>query len=93
MFADLFVQEFDVEEILALPFRAKFSLYIDLHEKDFGDLIEGGGGIKLFPVANNVVALVEQIGELVLFEGFEFRNKIFNLFVTRIGMGDIANFL
>ena len=61
-------QEIDREEILALFAFLQPALDPDLNEEDFGDLVEGGGGVEMLVVSDDVVALVEQVGKFLALE-------------------------
>ena len=65
------VQEVSREQVLSLSSGAEAALDADLHEQDLGDLVKGGGRVLLLAVPNDVVALVEQVRELVLLEDLE----------------------
>lgn len=69
-FGDLGFEEFDGEEVLAFALFLEAALDHDFHEEDFGDFVEGGCGVEVLVVADDVVARVEEVGEFLAFEGF-----------------------
>ena len=82
MLAELSVEVIDIEQVLTLPLCSKFPLHIDLHEKNLRDFIKGCSGIELLAIANDVVTLMEKIGELVFLERFEFWDELFDFLIT-----------
>ena len=54
-----------------VPFLSQLAFDIDLDEQNLGDFVEGGDGVELFAVADDVVALVEQVGEFVFLEDLQ----------------------
>ena len=68
----------------------QLALHIDFNEKNLGDFVEGGDGIAFLPISDNVVALVEQVRKLVLFEDLEALDQFLDLLVGRIGVGRIS---
>ena len=66
--AELFLEKLDAEEVLALPLGLEFAFHEHLDKEDLGDFVERGDRIAFLPIADDVVALVEQVGELVFLE-------------------------
>ena len=82
-----------MKDFAAATFRLHLALDPDLDEQHLGDLVERGGGVQLLAVADDVVALVQQVGELVFFEDLEFRDQLFNLLVAGVGVRDVLDLL
>ena len=89
----LLLHDFDCEEVFLLLLPAHLPLDIDFHEENFSDLIERGGRVELVAVADDVVALVKEVGELVFLEDKKLREQFFNFLVRDIGTGDVRDFL
>lgn len=85
----LLVQEVSREQLLSLSSGAEATLDRDLHEQDLGDLVEGGGRVLLLAVPNHVVALVEQVRELVLLEDLKPRAQLLDLLLRRVRVRDV----
>ena len=66
----LLVEVISGETVAAVAPAQQAAFETHLHEKHLVDFIERGGGIKMFAIANDVVALVQQVGELVFLENF-----------------------
>ena len=90
--ADLFVEELDTENVLPLLLLFHLSLDPCLDKEDLCDLIERGGRVEVLPVADDIVALVEKVGELVFLEGLETLEKLLDVLVGGVGMGDVLDF-
>ena len=71
MLAKLVVKKLDGEEVLPRALGSKLAFDIDLDEENLGDFVEGGGGVELLAVADDVVAFVEQVREFVLLEDLQ----------------------
>jgi hypothetical protein len=78
---------------LPLLLAAQLAFDPDLDEQHLGDFVEGRCRIEVLAVANDVVARMEQVGELVFLEGLQLLDEFFNLLVAGIGMRDILDFL
>ena len=70
-FRQLLLEHRHREQIAPLALLPHPALGPDFHEENLGDLVERGSGVEVLAVANDVVALVEQVGKLVLPEGAE----------------------
>ena len=67
----LFVEYSAREKVLAPPFLLQLALDPDLHEQHLGDFVEGRGGIEMLAIADDVVALVEQVRKFVFLENLQ----------------------
>jgi hypothetical protein len=87
----LIVEIFSAEQILPLPLLLHLTLNPSLHEEDLGDLVEGGSGIEVLAVADDVVARVEEVGELVLLEGLEPLEQLLDVSVGCVGVRNVLD--
>lgn len=86
----LLLQEICREEISPIAQQSPFEA--GLHEQHLRDLVEGSGRIEVFAITNDVVTLVEKVGEFVLFEDLQLLDQLFDLFVTRVRFRDVGKF-
>ena len=93
MSPSLLLEELDAEQVLALLLGLEFPFDEDLDEEDLGDFVEGGDRIAFLPVPDDVVALVEQVGELVLLEDLQALDQFLDLLVGGVGVGDAVDLL
>ncbi len=91
--AELLLEELDAEKVLPLPLGLEFAFHEHLDEEDLGDFVERGDGVALLPVADDVVALVEQVGELVLLEDLQALDEFLDLLVGGVGVGNAVDLL
>lgn len=89
--ADLVVQVIGGKDVDAAALRFQLAFDIDLDKEDLGDLIERGRGIEFLAIADDVVTLVEQVGEFVLFEDFQPLDEAFDRAVAGVGLGNILD--
>ena len=82
-----------LKRFLPLLLGLEFSFHEDLDEENLGDFVEGGGGVALLPIADDVVALVEQVGELVLLEDLQALDEFLDLLVGGVGMGNVFDLI
>ena len=92
MLAELLVEKFGGEEVLASTFRTHLAFDVHLYEKDFRDFVKGCSRIQFFAVANDVVASMEQIRKLIFLECLELGNQLLDFLVACVCMGNICDF-
>ena len=89
---NLLFKERDGEQVVAPLPALQAAFDVNLDEQNFGDFVERRHGVYLLAIPDDVVALVQQVGELVFLEGLQAGEKRVNLLVGGVGVGDVLDF-